>query len=472
MHAPFRKSKKVLVCGAILASLFLSGSAVVYAEPGLNGAMGGGGYSDSPKSSPGGGAAGGQGWGGGGSGGGGGKSGSAASGGSYSSYPGAAPNPSSAPLGSYSNPIQKSGIPSGFPTQAPNGQWQIGTGPNGGSSGGGSSSGGNGGRNGNGVDGGDGGGTNVTVSGPTSCPAGHTRQCSSTVTGGGRNSDGPRTRTTCVCIAPPSPPSPPPPPPVSRFTISGVVFDDLNNNHARDTGEPGSDGTQTVIRLYNPTTGALVVNMGATVAANGTYTISNIPVGHYDVRAITWAPYDESYPNMGGVPGRYANYNLAQNSTLHFGIHTAAPVTTTVVPQSCPALCSGSNLVNSCTGAVIQACAFGCSSASNPHSCNVAPPPPSILTWEVAPILVKVNTPVHVTWATANTTSCTVRGTNGDGSGSNSTGTWNTLSGSATTTPILTQTIYTITCQGRAGSSPASVTESTTVSIVPVFNEQ
>ncbi|MEK7133605.1 MAG: hypothetical protein AAB804_00880 [Patescibacteria group bacterium] len=135
--------------------------------------------------------------------------------------------------------------------------------------------------------------------------------------------------------------------------------------------------------------------------------------------------------------------------------------------QQCTGVCSGSNLVNSCTGALIQACAYGCSSGA----CNGVPAP-SILIWNVRPVLVKSGTPVQVTWAAEGVQSCTVRGTNGDGSGDNATGLWNTASGDEPTSPILAQTIYTITCQGFPGSSPASVTRSTTVNIIPIFEER
>ena len=137
------------------------------------------------------------------------------------------------------------------------------------------------------------------------------------------------------------------------------------------------------------------------------------------------------------------------------------------VLQQCTRLCSGSNLVNSCTGALLQACAYGCSAGG-----CVAPLPPSILTWDVRPILVQSGTSVRVTWAAENVLSCTVRGTNGDGSGSNATGLWNTTSGDMTTTPIIAQTVYSITCPGFAGASPPSATRSTTVNIVPTFQEQ
>lgn len=131
-------------------------------------------------------------------------------------------------------------------------------------------------------------------------------------------------------------------------------------------------------------------------------------------------------------------------------------------------ICQGNYSVYQAANCAIsqsQLCAYGCSAGA----CVV--PAPSIVTWNVRPILVQSGTAVRVTWAAENVQSCTVRGTNGDGSGSNATGLWDDSSGDKTTTPITAQTVYTILCQGFAGSSPSSVSRSTTVNIVPIFNE-
>ena len=127
--------------------------------------------------------------------------------------------------------------------------------------------------------------------------------------------------------------------------------------------------------------------------------------------------------------------------------------------QQCPSVCSGSNLV-SCDGTLLQQCSFGCSSGS----CLAAPPAPSITTWTVSPTLVRIGTPVRVTWTTTNAVSCTVSGTNGDS--------WTGTSGDQTTSPIAAQTTYTIVCQGLAGSSPSSVTLTSTVNILPGYQER
>lgn len=71
-----------------------------------------------------------------------------------------------------------------------------------------------------------------------------------------------------------------------------------------------------------------------------------------------------------------------------------------------------------------------------------------------------------VYWNVSNATSCTVTGTNGDHWTGASSGTSGT-----TTSAITQQTIFTLDCQAILGAIPASVTETATVNIIPVFLE-
>ncbi|MDO8514301.1 MAG: hypothetical protein Q7S50_02035 [bacterium] len=77
---------------------------------------------------------------------------------------------------------------------------------------------------------------------------------------------------------------------------------------------------------------------------------------------------------------------------------------------------------------------------------------------------------MQVKWKADYVASCTVTSTNNDS--------WSCLGGACSTEIIQTsklinaQTVFTILCQGLEGSSPPSVTDSTTVNIVPIFNEQ
>jgi hypothetical protein len=134
------------------------------------------------------------------------------------------------------------------------------------------------------------------------------------------------------------------------------------------------------------------------------------------------------------------------------------------------AFCQGNDLyvrnATTCQATLYASCAYGCLNGM----CR-GTPSPLIVTWDVHPVLVQKNSTVSVQWEAQNVSSCVVTGTNGDGTGNNATGAWTTKSGSKTSSPIIAQTIYTITCQALPGGSPSSVTRSTTVNIIPIFNE-
>ncbi|MDR3570906.1 MAG: hypothetical protein P4L81_01765 [Candidatus Pacebacteria bacterium] len=121
----------------------------------------------------------------------------------------------------------------------------------------------------------------------------------------------------------------------------------------------------------------------------------------------------------------------------------------------------------SISASATQQCNYGCSGGV-----CLPPPAPAIATWQVKPTLVKSGETAVIAWQAQNVSSCTVVGSNGDGNGSNSTGTWTGTSGSQVSSKLTGQTIYTITCQGLPGSNPASASAQTTVNIVPTFNEQ
>jgi hypothetical protein len=95
-------------------------------------------------------------------------------------------------------------------------------------------------------------------------------------------------------------------------------------------------------------------------------------------------------------------------------------------------------------------------------------PPPSVMLYAKPPLVRSGDTTV-VSWASANTVFCAESGDNGDGTGVNATGVWNTLYGTATSSPITHQTVYVITCRGLNGSTLGTTTM---VGIVPVFQEQ
>jgi hypothetical protein len=70
-------------------------------------------------------------------------------------------------------------------------------------------------------------------------------------------------------------------------------------------------------------------------------------------------------------------------------------------------------------------------------------------------------TQVH--WDVANVDSCTVTGSNGDSWAGDSSG-----ASGQTSSPILQQTLYTLSCDASDGSS---ILETVTVLLIPIFNE-
>lgn len=158
-------------------------------------------------------------------------------------------------------------------------------------------------------------------------------------------------------------------------------------------------------------------------------------------------------------------------------------------------VCLSGNVVNSCTGALVQACSYGCSGGCLP------PPPPSFTTFTASyvagggsgggsggpsggtptsftasghllarPTLVRAGDPTQLYWNVSGATSCAISSL-----ASGSTDSW-TISSSGsngvTSSPILGQTQFVMVCQSIPGATPASITESQTVNVIPVFQEQ
>lgn len=127
-------------------------------------------------------------------------------------------------------------------------------------------------------------------------------------------------------------------------------------------------------------------------------------------------------------------------------------------------------VLSSCpTGYTIEnaACTFtGCPSgeALEGSSCEpqtIAPPTATIATWKVAPLIVPSGAATNVSWDAENVASCSVLGSNGNS--------WTGVSGTETSSPIVQQTVYHLTCTGEDGSQIAT---SSTVDIVPTFEER
>ncbi|HVU75235.1 MAG TPA: hypothetical protein VHD38_00115 [Candidatus Paceibacterota bacterium] len=168
----------------------------------------------------------------------------------------------------------------------------------------------------------------------------------------------------------------------------------------------------------------------------------------------------------------------------HYGGDCTGQVEVPTPPGQCTPqnIClGGANVINSCTGAVVQVCQWGCVNG------GCLPPPPSYTQFtatfadsgggtpttftatghlQAKPLLVRSGTPARLYWSVSNAASCTVTGTNGDSfSGASS------PSSGQVTGALLSQTTYTLLCHSLPKVSPATVTESVQVNIAPVFQE-
>jgi hypothetical protein len=136
---------------------------------------------------------------------------------------------------------------------------------------------------------------------------------------------------------------------------------------------------------------------------------------------------------------------------------------------------SSCNVTNVTTCVSPQFCSSGLSVCSNPQP-NFNPSGNYTGHLQALPNLVPYGNTITVNWNVNNVQSCQVTGTNGDGTAQSkdpiSPGVWNSASGSKTSSPIVGQTTYTMTCQALSGVSPSSFTETQTVNIVPQFRER
>ena len=126
--------------------------------------------------------------------------------------------------------------------------------------------------------------------------------------------------------------------------------------------------------------------------------------------------------------------------------------------------CSVSN-VTTCTSPSF--CSAGSSSCLYPPpTFNQSGSGTSALTGhlQAVPLLVPQNTPTKLYWNVSNVSSCSVTGSNGDHWSGTSSG-----SGGVTSSPIIQQTSFTLSCPALDGTA---LTESQTVGVVPVFQER
>ena len=204
--------------------------------------------------------------------------------------------------------------------------------------------------------------------------------------------------------------------------------------------------------------------------------------------ADVWLPAGVGYVNSGttqstahswSTSGVHTFKALAQDAP---GLNSGWANYSFTVAACTPAyFCSGSDLYYrnaSCVESLSQSCSYGCSGSA-------CIPPPSIAFvpfsatnvlygpftatghLEVRPSLLWSGDTTSVYWNVSNAQSCTVTGSNGD----SWSGAFSGASG-RTSSPIVSQTTYTLSCSGLSGAAPPSITETVNVNIIPVFEEK
>ncbi len=138
----------------------------------------------------------------------------------------------------------------------------------------------------------------------------------------------------------------------------------------------------------------------------------------------------------------------------------------------CTYSCQGNQITSSCPGYPVT-CSGGtpfCQAGS--PICHVNPPPPlpphAAVHLTVSPALVRKGSTTHISWDIQNVRSCSVTGTNGVDSWSDSNPVGSESSRNVISSGLIQQTIYTLNCTGLDNST---YTESATVNIVPIFKE-
>ena len=135
--------------------------------------------------------------------------------------------------------------------------------------------------------------------------------------------------------------------------------------------------------------------------------------------------------------------------------------------------CSGQNVINNCTGAVVQTCSYQCGGGA-----CIAPPPPETVSGggfsgalQAVPSLIRSGDPTKLYWNINYVSACTITGGGISWSGATAgcDGTICTSGSSGKQTNDITQrTTYFLSCTGLDTSATSS---SATVNILPVFRE-
>jgi hypothetical protein len=181
---------------------------------------------------------------------------------------------------------------------------------------------------------------------------------------------------------------------------------------------------------------------------------------------------DASSGGLAIVPASCASYP-------HYGGDCTDQVEIPSGPGACKpqnTCLGGANVINSCTGRVVEACQWGCIDGA------CLPPPPAYTAFtgtlpngttftadghlQGRPLLVRLGDTTQLYWNVENVSNCTVTSNNGDALSGASSGASGT-----TTKPLVAQTTYTLFCNALPKVTPATITESIIVNIAPVFQE-
>jgi hypothetical protein len=262
---------------------------------------------------------------------------------------------------------------------------------------------------------------------------------------------------------------------IATWNTTAVIHWDASSNATSCTGTGFDTGGATSgdfitgpITQTTTYTITCTMNDGTTQINSTTIVVNACPVGY------TGNPPVCTVSSSGcpvGYTGTPPNCAVASSCPIGYDgtppnciLATSCPAGYTGTPPACVCaptdICSGNNVINSCTNAVIQACVSPAQCSAG--SCIV--PAPSVVTWSVTPLIVASGNTATVTWNIINVASCSISDTAGD--------TWTTLTGTQSSSPILSQTIFTLDCAALAGSGAPDVTRTATVNIVPTFNEQ
>lgn len=293
--------------------------------------------------------------------------------------------------------------------------------------------------------------------------------------------------------------------PSGGYTIASVTVDGGNVGNVSSYTFSNVQGGHTISASFTPSNAAPsapVISGPTSGNANTSYTFSvnsTDPQGNQirygidwtepaDGVADVWLPAGVNYVNSGtsqstthswSSSGTHTFRALAQDAP---GLNSSWSSYSFTVSSCTPTyFCSGNDLYYrnaSCVESLSQTCGYGCAGSAciPPPSIGFTPFSASNVTYgpftatghlEVKPSLLWSGNTTSVYWNVSNAQSCSVTGSNGDSWSGSFSG-----SGGKTSSPITSQTTYTLACTGFPGATPISVIETVTVNIIPVFEEK